>query len=212
MELEQLKKLWKEEAAPAPEVRIEHLLRQRSRSTISKMKRNLKIELVLLLVVYAGMVWYYFLKFERGMLAIVVMLLAILLFFLWYYYKKMKLLRQMECVVCEVKSNMQQQLQQLKSYIRFYVKAGTWLFPLAMVFTALSVMFNRPAGTPNPVLESTKSFLVFFVVLVAFALMLTIPVYFINKWYVRWLYGRHVEKLQNIVNEISETEAPASNS
>ncbi|MFN4285814.1 MAG: hypothetical protein ACK4E8_07600 [Lacibacter sp.] len=212
MELEQLKELWKEEPVFSPEVRIEELLRQRSRSTISKMKRNLKIELLLLVVVYAGMVWYYFQKFERGMLAIVIMLLAILLFFLWYYYKKMNLLRQMECVVCEVKSNLQQQLQQLKSYVRFYVKAGTCLFPLAMVFTALNVIFNRPPGTPNPILENTRSFLVFLAVLAGIALVLTIPVYYINKWYVCWLYGQHVDKLQNIVNEISETEAPASNS
>lgn len=211
MELEQLKTIWKEEVAPAPEGRLEELLRQRSRSPIAKMKRNLRFEVVLVLVTYAWAVWYYLQNFKGGMLAIAVLLFACWIFFMWYYIRKMQLLRQMECVTCEIKSNLQHQLTQLQSYIRFYVKAGTWLFPTVMVLTGLIIAFSNPVGAASTMFDSTSDFLLFLGILVGIALLLTVPVYFVNKWYVRWLYGQHVDKLQNIVNEIYETEAPASN-
>ena len=41
-------------------------------------------------------------------------------------------------------------------------------------------------------------------VLVIMATVFTIPMYFLNKWYVRKLYGQHIERLKKIVDEMDE--------
>lgn len=212
MELEQLKTIWKEAPPAAPEAALEALLRQRSRSPIAKMKRNLLAEVVLLVASYTWFVVYSFTRYKGSILVIPWMLLLLGFGFLYYYFRKYQLLRKMECVSCEIKSNLQLQLQQIQSYIRFYIKAGAWLFSMGVFIGGLFALFSNPDAASNPLLENTKLLLLALLVLVVITAVLTIPLYFLNKWYAHLLYGQHLQKLQNIVNEISETEAPASNS
>ena len=51
---------------------------------------------------------------------------------------------------------------------------------------------------------SGKFVWIFTAVLVLCSAVLTVPMYFLNKWYVRKLYGQHVEKLKTIVEEMNE--------
>jgi Zn-dependent protease with chaperone function len=50
------------------------------------------------------------------------------------------------------------------------------------------------------------SFWPFFLLLITFSFLATIPMYFLNKWYIRKLYGQHADKLKQIVNEMNEEE------
>jgi hypothetical protein len=203
MELEQLKELWGS-AVPVKETNendLQQMLRQKSKSPIAKMKRNLLIELVFIIVLYVYVAVYYFINFKGGVLSIAWMMIAVALLFIVYYYKKRKLLNQMECVSCEVKSNLSMQLQTLEKYTRLYLIAGTALFPVALIFTGLVTFFYSPEITKANI-KDPAFFWITLGMLVFVAIVLTIPMYFINKWYVNKLYGQHVKKLKDILNEM----------
>ncbi len=207
MELDQLKEMWGDVATQKNSTsgeELQNLLRKKSKSPIAKMKRNLLLELIVVLVLYVATIAYYFIAYSGGMQWNAWLLLVIAVFFLFYYQRKYKLLNSMECVTCEVKSNLKTQLVTLEKYVRFYLLAGTALFPFAMIATGLIVFFYSPDITKDVADPSGKFVWIFTGILVLFSAVMTVPVYFINKWYVRKLYGQHVEKLKTIVEEMNE--------
>lgn len=208
MELEQLKEMWnsadKQQTDSSAE-ELQALLRKKSQSPIAKMKRNLFFELVVVLVLYTLIIVYYFLNFSGGMLALPVLLFVIGLVYVFYYIGKNKLLKQMECNSCEVKVNLSMQVKTLEKYVRFYLVAGTAIFPLTMIVASCIILFYSPQSQQYPSALQSKQFIVMFVgILIAATALFTIPVYYINKWYVRKLYGQHIDRLKSIVDEMDE--------
>ena len=63
MELDSLKDIWKDQdssiAYPDNNEQILSMLRKRSQNPIAKIKRNLKWELIAVLVLYTFSIWYY---------------------------------------------------------------------------------------------------------------------------------------------------------
>ncbi len=95
-------------------------------------KRNLNRELIAVLIIYSLTIWY-IVTFQRMYSELAVVRWHLVGgAFLFYYYRKSKLLKQMECVACEVRSNLKQQLGTLEKYVRFYFIAGTILTPLGL--------------------------------------------------------------------------------
>ncbi|MBK8087694.1 MAG: hypothetical protein IPK31_06980 [Chitinophagaceae bacterium] len=207
MELDQLKEMWsdvgsKEQGPSADE--LQALLQKKSKSPIAKMKRNLLIELLLIVIIYVFTVTYYFLNYSGGMLSAAWMLMVIGVFYVFYYLRKRRLLNQMECVSCEIKSNLKMQLVTLEKYVRFYMISGTLLVPVVFVITGLIVLLYSPEAASVPAVKTTSFLLKSSAVLFVAAIVFTIPIYFANKWYVRKLYGQHIERLKKIVDEMNE--------
>ena len=77
------------------------------------------------------------------------------------------------------------------------------MFPFIMITSGIIIfLFDAKIQTSSVHI----SFWPFFLLLLLVSAILTIPMYFLNKWYVRKLYGQHAEKLKQIVNEMSEEE------
>jgi hypothetical protein len=206
MELDQLKEMWSDvgqSKTSTSEQELQAMLQKKSKSPIAKMKRNLFIEMVIIVVLYTWSTIYYFMKFNGAILGIAWLMLLTGVLFMVYYFRKRKLLQEMECVSCEVKSNLQLQVKTLEKYIWLYLVGGTLMFPFIMITSGVIIFFFDSKIQTSSV---HISFWSFFLVLVLVSAILTIPMYFLNKWYVRKLYGQHAEKLKQIVNEMSEEE------
>ncbi len=203
MELDSLKEIWNSDVSvkETGDAVLQKMLQQKSKSPIAKMKRNLLIELLAIIVLYVSVVAYYFINFKGGILSIAWMMIAVGLLYIVYYYNKQKLLNKMECVTCEVKSNLSVQLQTLEKYVRFYLIAGTALVPVVMIFIGMVTFFYSPEIAKENIKDASL-FWIFLGVIVFFALILTIPLYYLNKWYVNKLYGQHVKKLKDILKEM----------
>jgi hypothetical protein len=215
MELESLKYIWRSlEIPPAPgpdRQALLALLQKKSRGPVARMQRNLLGEAILLLVAYIPGILCYIVEFEGRLSAISWLFLLLALLFEGYYYRKYRLLKKMQCVSCEVRSNLARQVNTLKKYIRFYLLVGTALVPVSFLvsfaiirwklpsvagaFGGGSALYHRLHPLPwwaNPV---------FWFVLMA---PLTIGIYYFNAWYVNKLYGRHIKKLQELLREMEE--------
>lgn len=206
MELDQLKELWQQDIPGKGHDldKLKSLLDKKSSSPVAKMKRNLNIELWVILLSYGSMSLFYFIAFEGRMREISWFMLFIGGLFILYYLRKQKLLREMECLACQVKSNLEKQIQSLEKYIRFYLIAGTALVPLSVLFFSWlfrmklrqipdqSIFYTSPA---NPWWKAALAWILL-------TAGLTFLLFHLNKWYVRKLYGRHVEKLKSVLREM----------
>lgn len=206
MELDQLKEMWSglEESKPSTSKQeLQSIMQKKSKSPIAKMKRNLFVEMIFIIVLYSLSIIYYFMQFKGAILSVAWLMLFIAILFMIYYFNKRKLLQQMECVSGEVKTNLQHQVKTLEKYIKLYLIAGTLMFPFVMITAGVIIFLFDPKMQANP---AHLSFWPFFLLLLVVSLVATIPMYFLNKWYIRKLYGQHAEKLKQIVNEMSEEE------
>lgn len=208
MELDQLKDIWKgldeQVVHHKSDEQILAMLNKRSKSPIAKIKRNLRWEFVIMIVSYSVMILYYFLAFEGKLREVSWFMFVIALMFLVYYYRKDKLLTEMQCVSCQVKSNLERQVRTLEKYVRFYLIAGTTLVPVCLIF--FGYLFNKDINHDShgaPLTEDLpwwKSTLAWTVAMIIF----TVPIYLLNKWTVKKLYGNHIRKLKSIISELSE--------
>lgn len=200
MELDNLKEVWQADAGntlPGIKEDILLMLQKKSRSPITKIKRNLRGEMMVVVVLYSASIIYYIISNKGRYWELALMLFLMGMLFMFYYYRKNKLLQEMECVTCEVKSNLERQVSMLGKYIRFYFVAGTLLTPIAYFTAGLIVLYKSPgfsiAGT---------QFLSWFI---GIGIVLSILVYFLNIWYVNKLYGRHLNKLKELLQQMEES-------
>jgi 4-hydroxybenzoate polyprenyltransferase len=206
MDIDQLKDIWQSEHSgeQKPEEDFKALLKKRSNGPIATMKRNLFIELIFVLVTYTAVIIYYFVAFNGKMEGIAWYMLAIALIFIGYFFRKNKLLNEMQCVSFQVKSSLETQVKTLEKYVRFYLIAGILLAPISLVFFAAILYLKLPAPRDPMILYVSDSNPLWKVILVWFliTIVVTALVYYANIWYIRKLYGKHIQKLKEILKEI----------
>ena len=210
MELDSLKYVWRTlESAPVPDknpAEIRALLHQRSKGPVEKMRRNLTGELLLILVTYTPAILFYFLDFDGKLSGIGWLFILLLVIFAIYFYRKDQILKAMKCRGCTLRSSLQRQVDTLKRYTRFYIRAGTIMIPVMTILSWLIIrwkyppapgadLFYRISGAPWWQHPLTWMLLL---------IPLTIGVYFLNVWYVGRLYGQHIRKLQDLLREMEE--------
>lgn len=199
MELEQLKEIWSnvESKQPGPSAsELQAMLQKKSQSPIAKMKRNLIWELITILVFYSITI-FSLRHYEKIFVSLTILLLIIGLLFGIYFYFKYRLLHSMECLTCEVKSNLQMQLQTLEKYVRIYFVFGNLLTPIVFFVTGFITYMQRDG-------ELTISPLRFWIIFSIIGILFSVAVYFLNKWYLHKLYGQHIRKLKDILHDMEE--------
>jgi hypothetical protein len=209
MELESLKYIWHSQETPEarqPDAELLALLQKRSRGPVARMRRNLLAELILIVITYTPAILFYWIDFGGRLAGVGWLLLLTMGFYGGYFYRKNKLLQQMQCVQCEVRSNLQRQLTTLKKYVRFYLLAGTLLLPAMVILSWLIIHWQLPSVPGNALfhrLEQPQWWarpLLWLLLLVP----VTIGSYYLNACYVNKLYGRHIRKLQELLQEMNE--------
>jgi len=202
MELETLKTLWQEQdTPPASETSREELLallQKQSGGPIARMQRNLRKELRLMILSYSGCIVFYLLAFHGSMSGVAWLFVVMFAFFGIYYYRKNQLLKKMQCVSCEVRSNLAGQLKTLQKYLRFYFWSSTINVPLSL--TVAFVLAIRSRNATDPITSWGRMLSL----LVGLTVAMTIFVYYLNRWFIHKLYGRHVQKLQELLREMDE--------
>ena len=152
MELDNLKEAWQSHAVISQQDSSEEIilmLQKKSRSPIAKMKQNLRWEMLTVVVLYTVSIVYYMFA-EKGRLWQIALLLFIIgVAFMFYYQRKNTLLKEMECVTCEVKSNLQRQVSSLEKYIRIYFIAGNLVTPVAYFMASVVVLYKYLKKSKN---------------------------------------------------------------
>jgi hypothetical protein len=210
MELENLKYIWQElESRPTPEPDPElilALLQKRSQGPVARMRRNLRAELLVIVISYIPTIIFYLVEFQGRLSALSGLLFLLGLFFCGYYYRKLLLLSEMNCPSCMVRSNLARQVATLKKYTRFYLLASTVVVPVVAVITYIvfHLRLHYPDNpgiyhrlSPAPWWKNSIFWLIFLA-------PLTIAIYYFNVWYINKLYGRHIKKLQELLREMDE--------
>jgi hypothetical protein len=204
MELDQLRSIWQNDVAQSKEdAQLLSIMSRRSNNPIARMKRNLFLELVAIIILYGFTIAYYAYAFHGKMSEVSWFMIGIAFCFFIYYYRKNRLLNKMECLSCQVKSNLQRQVNTLEKYVKFYLIAGTLLVPLTIIFFSWLIYVKSPLK-PRSILYHSAAYPWWQTILawVAIVGICTVLIYYLNKWYVKKLYGNHILKLKELLTEM----------
>ncbi|MGN6492544.1 MAG: hypothetical protein ACTHLE_11155 [Agriterribacter sp.] len=208
MELDELKEIWKQ-AEATQEVphrsndEILQMMQEPSKSPVAKMRRNLLMELLVVVISVSCVSIYYFTAFEGRLQEVSWAYIVLALLFFGYYYQKNKLLKSMQCVACRVKSNLELQLKTLEKYVKLYLIIGTALIPVMLCFLYYLVLSYKKIPISNSFGMSGNEDK-FTLLYLLFTVTFTVVLYFLNRWYIHFLYGRHISKLKALIREMEE--------
>ena len=142
MELDDLKSKWKQDKPgfePKREEEIASMIKGRSNSIISKLKRSVWFELIFTIICGVGL-GICALMLENGALMwTIISLIILFVSYLFYYVKKIILLNQFNPSTENLKDGLQNLLERLTTYLNFYKRSYAILYP---VYFCLGLLFG----------------------------------------------------------------------
>ena len=159
-----------------------------------------------MIVMVGGVAIYYFIAFKSEYSIIGWAYALLLVLFGYYFFRKNRLLREMQCSSCRIKSNLELQLRMLERYVRFYLLSGTAIVPILFIFLGIVLYHKKPALISKTILypSSTNPVWKFLLAWLILLIVSTAIIWVLNRGYVNKLYGRHIEKLKQLVLQLSE--------
>jgi len=202
MELEDLKSIWKQSESdfqPKNEAEIALMLKGKSISIIEKLKRNVLIELIFTICVDVVLL-VYAISLEKGAwkstsISLLVMCTASTI----YYMKKLILISRFQ-VNENLRETISQLIKNLAGYVKFYKKSYAILYP---VYFLLGLLFGAlERGTEKYIEFLSKPATIIYLILMA-GLFFFVSTWFAS-WYLKKLYGNHLDKLKRILEELHD--------
>lgn len=201
MELDDLKSIWKQDKPgfePKREAEIASMIKGRSNSIISKLKRSVWFELIFT-IVCSIVLGIYAITLESGALMwTIISLLVLFGSYLFYYVKKILLLNQFNPSTENLKNGLQNLLDRLTTYLTFYKRSYAILYP---VYFCLGLLYGAMEQGLDEFLErlSQPKVIIYLIVIAGIFFLFTI---WLTNWYLRKLYGNHLDKLKELLNEL----------
>jgi hypothetical protein len=202
MELDDLKNIWQnsERFQPKHEEEIALMLKRRSKSVITKLKWSVWFELSFTILAGILLLYYSFTIPGGALRWSFISFLVLFLGYIIYYVKKIRILQRFEENSTNIKANLENLINDLNAYVKFYQMSYTIMYPLYMVLIILFVIIDHGFNEFLENLKNPKTILY---------LVLLDGVFFISslwltKWYVKKLYGNHIENLKKILFDFQE--------
>jgi len=199
-ELDDLKSIWKNQPGfeSKNEAEIIQMLGKRSNTLIYKLKRSVWFELIFTVVCMLALGGYSLTLNGGALMWTILSLLVLLLSFTLYYVKKIMLLNRYDASHENLKDNLNHLIERLDAYMKFYKRSYAILYPLffalGLLFGALESGFDRFIHKFESPMY-TLSFIILSVVFMA-------GVYKLTDWYLKKLYGNHIDKLRSLQQEL----------
>lgn len=199
-ELDDLKSIWKQQKPfeTKNEEEIALMLKGHSKALITKLKRNVWFELILTMVCIAGLGLYGFTLRPGALMWTILALLVFLVSYSFYYVKKIILLNEYDSSAADLKSNLQQLIERLETYLKFYKRSYAILYP---VFFALGILFGALETGFEQYIRKFKDpgYVIAFLLL---TVVFMVGIYTITNWYLNKLYGNYIDKLKSLLHEL----------
>jgi hypothetical protein len=201
MELEELKSIWKS-SVPVferkDEREIANMLRGKSAFIIDKLKRSVWFELIVTVLVGVGLLIYALTLPPGALKWTCVAILGSTLLYTCLYVKKLMVLNRFNPGNSGIRGNLIMITDTLSGYVTFYKRSITVLYPM---FFCLSLLFAGIERGAEKFFENLTRPAVLIFTLVMAGVYYFLSTRFAN-WFVKKLFGNHLEKLKSLLNDI----------
>lgn len=202
MELEDLKSIWKSSEPvfqPKNEQEIARMLKGRSISIVNKLKRNVWFELVFTIVVSVVLLIYALSLPKGAMKWTSISLLLMCIASTVFYVKKLSILNHVQGINENLHDTISFLIKNLTTYLRFYKNSYTVLYP---IYFLLGLVFSfMEKGTDIADFLSQPTTIIYLLFMAGLFFLIS---FWLARWFLKKLYGDHLEKLKSIMDELNQ--------
>jgi hypothetical protein len=202
-ELDELKSIWRQNDAafqPKDEVEIARMLTGNSRSIVDKLKRSVWFELILTLITNVVLLTYAFTRASGALKWTSISILAIFVVYIVYYIKKIIMLNRFNPATENLRETLERLIDKLSSYLKVYKSSYTILYPIYFGLGLLFGILERGMDKFIELLLQPRT-LVYLILLAGVFFFCST---WLTNWYLKKLYGNHLEKLKALLNDLQE--------
>lgn len=199
MEFDELKRIWRQQ--PPLKVRedeIAAILKRRSNSIVSVLKRTAWFELLLTAIVGCILLFYSVTTPPGALKWSYVFLVVLFAGFIIYYLRKIAILSRVAYTESDIKTNIERLVASLKVYLKFYRNASSILYPFCF-FLMLALVVAEHGLESFLALLSQPHILIYLGMVLLFVLAGSL---WLTRWFVNKLYGKHLEKLERLLDDL----------
>lgn len=201
MELDELKSIWEKKRTdfvPKDEHELAAMLKGNSQSIVHKLKRSVWFELIFTVIAGVALLAYALLLPNGALKWTSVSILALFVCYSVYYIKKLAVLNRFNPGDDNLRANLVKLIENLSSYLNFYTKSYTILYP---VYFVLGLLFRGLESGSERFFETiTNPRTILYLVLVGVVFYIATRIF--TSWYLRKLYGNHLAKLRMLLSEL----------
>ncbi|MCU0467882.1 MAG: hypothetical protein MUF58_04705 [Arcicella sp.] len=197
MELDELKHIWQQTQASAinQEVinneQVMEMTRQKSKDVISKIKRNIILELIFT-ILFLGVLMILFWRGENKIAErITYFFIFLFVLSLAVYWQGIKALLNLQATHYTIKQSLERGVHELSHFVKLYFIMNIIFAPIA---TFLGFYLGGYQWLKSPFIP------------IIVTIILLIPLYWWTKKYIKKLYGNHLEKLKYLLSELENLE------
>lgn len=200
MELDNLKTIWNSTLSfqPKDEGEIASMLNKNSQSVVSKLKRNVWLEMVFTLTTGIALLIYAILLENGSLKWTSVSLLAVFILYSVYNTKKLLLLNRFDPGQANLKRTLETLVEDLTAYLKFYKRSYAILYPAYFILMLIFALLER--GTDEFVRVLNKPEIILY--LVGTCIMFFVCSIWLTGWYIRKMYGDHLQKLKDLLQDL----------
>jgi hypothetical protein len=202
-ELDELKSIWRHNDAsfqPKDEAEIARMLTGNSRSIVDKLKRSVWFELIITLITGIVLLSYALTLSSGALKWTSISILAVFMVYTIYYIKKITMLNRFNPATENLRETLERLIDNLSSYLKVYKSSYTILYP---IYFGLGLLF----GALERGMDKFIELLVQPRTLVSLAILAGIFFFcctWLANWYLKKLYGNHLEKLKGLLHDLQE--------
>jgi uncharacterized membrane protein (Fun14 family) len=208
MDTNDLKSIWKKhtdkkvEEDKLNEDELNRIKYSKSKSMIQKIKNGIIFEL-LVSAIMVIIISYYLIKDLHIVIEISIVFLDIVfIFLLGVYFQYLRTIQKHKIHSINLKENLKLLIEEIERILKFLYLVSVAIIPIAAVFSYIVGFFIGAGEDASNVFSSTKN-LILFPTIIGIATLIGFP---LTKWYLQFMYGRHLNKLKRTLKELSQEE------
>lgn len=197
MDLDNYKQLWsREEISETPEISLEK--QKEIHTPLEKIRRNMRLEFwssTTLLLFVLGAIWTLPLEFKFK-LYIFILVFSMTMITMFFYNRFFKLYKEIANLNLKTLESLKDLLFQFELNKQYYISFYLCFVPFLVCEMILMVEF-----TPK---YQYVPHLVFAGIFIGSVLAALFFLYVLGKVFFEYFYGKHIKRIKNLVNELSE--------
>lgn len=210
MELDDLKHKIKKEleqpSANLEKLAFEKALHTPTKSILGKIKKSMILEFILNIICIVGFAYFAYTTEYKGLAIYLWTFVVVGLVFLFILRKLYQQLLDVEQTTGSIlKTRLEQLYMLLRKFVKHYFQITMALIPICLIYSfALGYYDEQYQPSTNSTTGNSVEPYIVIAIILAYITGFTLFIYYFTKWYLRKLYGKHLDNLKNLLDELNE--------
>lgn len=189
-----------------PENKLAEMMKGKACSLLCKIKKSILFEITCCIIGIIGFVSISIIYHEtaiRVYFGVFGIIFIPFIWVLWYLFKKIV---AFENLVLPVKTNLKELIDLLSLFAKRYFQFNMALLPVCFFLAmALGYQQKEPIEGMEQMYLKLKGLTHFYsVIIIAYIVITMIALVYFTKWYIKKLYGKYIQQLQQLLSELKE--------